>query len=102
MLRDEGTLDSQPTYRRIQTRRTPFEHWGRHRAEYTEVTHFVLPSRVCSGMSKEDVDEGSPGANAKKEKTFVGLWNPRSRGHDDQTVARFRRNRTKRGWLCSK
>jgi hypothetical protein len=40
-------------------------------------------------MSKENVDEGSPGANATKEKAFVGLWNPGSRGHDDQTAARF-------------
>lgn len=31
-------------------------------------------------MSKEIVYEGSPDANATKEKAFVGLWNPVSRG----------------------
>jgi hypothetical protein len=36
-------------------------------------THFVLPSGVCEGVSKESVDEGSSGANAQKEKAFVGL-----------------------------
>ncbi|HSU30561.1 MAG TPA: hypothetical protein VLJ11_04950 [Bryobacteraceae bacterium] len=40
-------------------------------------------------MSKENVDEGSPGANATKEKAFVGLWNPGSRGHENQTAARL-------------
>src|SRR6185437_2253996 len=52
-------------------------------------THFVLPSDVGEGQSKENVDEGSPGANATKEKAFVGLWNPGSRGHENQTTARF-------------
>jgi hypothetical protein len=85
--RDEGTLGCRPIYRRVQTRRTPFEHWGRHRAGYPEVIQFVLPSGLGEGKSKENVDEGSPGANATKEKAFVGLWNPGSRGHDDQTAA---------------
>jgi hypothetical protein len=40
-------------------------------------------------MSKESVDEGSAGANATKEKAFVGRWNPGSRGPEDQTAARF-------------
>jgi len=46
---------------------------------HPEVTHFVLPSGVGEGKSKESVDDGSPGANAKKEKAFGGLWNPGSR-----------------------
>ena len=45
-------------------------------------------------MSKENVDEGSPGANATKEKAFVGLWNPGSRGHDNQIAAGFIGQRT--------
>ena len=35
--------------------------------------HFVLPSGLGSGMSKENVDEGSDGANTKEEKAFAGL-----------------------------
>ena len=51
--------------------------------------HFVLPSGLGSGTSKENVDEGSDGANAKEEKTFAGLWNPCSREFNHQFAARF-------------
>lgn len=46
------------------------------------------------GKSKENVDEGSPGANATKEKAFVGLWNPGSRRLENQTAAGVYRQST--------
>ena len=40
-------------------------------------------------MSKEIVYEGSPDANATKEKAFVGLWNPREPRDLNQSAAGF-------------
>jgi hypothetical protein len=66
-----------------------------------------LPSGFGEGLSKESVDEGSAGANAKKEKAFGGLWNPGSRGALDQTAVglsapyRMCAERLVFKWVCS-
>ena len=40
------------------------------------------------GCQKKVLTRGRTVRNATKEKAFVGLWNPGSRGHFNQTAAR--------------
>ena len=55
--------------------------WGGTLTPWHSVDQDVVWRQVCAPHF--------PGRGATKEKAFVGLWNPGSRGHDDQTAARF-------------